>query len=160
MLEAGEDPRFIARRIVISAAEDVGNADPQGLVLAQAAAEATQMIGIPECQLPLAQAAIYLACAPKSNASAVAIWTAAEDVRHGRTIPVPKPLRSTGYPGAKALGSGEGYHYPHDAEEGIVPQNYYGVDKVYYTPTGHGAEALVREYLDKVRGHELDTTAR
>ena len=88
MLEAGEDPRFIARRIVISAAEDIGNADPQGLMIAQAAADATQMIGMPECQLPLAQAAIYLACAPKSNAAARAIWAAAEDVRNAQTIPV------------------------------------------------------------------------
>ncbi len=151
MLEAGEDPRFVARRIVISAAEDIGNADPRGLVIAQAAADATQMIGMPECQLPLAQAAIYLACAPKSNASAKAIWAACKDVREGRTIPVPKHLRSTGYPGAKTLGSGEGYLYPHDAPNGIVEQEYLGVDKVYYTPTGRGAEAVIRQYLEKAR---------
>lgn len=151
MLEAGEDPRYIARRIVIAAAEDVGNADPQGLVVAQAAADATQMIGLPECRLPLAQAAIYLACAPKSNASAKAIWTAADDVRSGRTIPVPKHLRSTGYAGAKELGSGEGYRYPHDADDGIVPQDYLGVEKVYYTPTDRGAEAVIREYLASAR---------
>ncbi|MGB2984320.1 MAG: replication-associated recombination protein A, partial [Phycisphaerae bacterium] len=157
MLEAGEDPRFIARRIVISAAEDIGNADPQGLVIAQAAADATQMIGVPECQLPLAQAAIYLACAPKSNAAARAIWSASEDVRTGRTIPVPKHLRSTGYPGAKTLGSGEGYRYPHDADDGIVPQDYLGVDKVYYTPTDRGTEAILRKYLEKVRRRVDDT---
>lgn len=151
MLEAGEDPRFIARRIVIAAAEDIGNADPQGLVIAQAAAEATQMIGLPECQLPLAQAAIYLACAPKSNASANAIWAAAKDVRNGQTIPVPRHLRSTGYWGAKKLGSGEGYQYPHDADDGIVAQDYLGVEKVYYTPTDRGAEAVIREYLARVR---------
>jgi len=152
MLEAGEDPRYIARRIVISAAEDIGNADPQGLVLAQAAADATQMIGVPECQLPLAQAAIYLACAPKSNAAAKAIWQAADDVRNGRTLPVPKHLRSTGYAGAKILGSGEGYRYPHDSKDAIVPQDYLGVDKVYYIPTTRGAEAVLRDYLEKVRG--------
>ncbi len=151
MLEAGEDPRYIARRIVIAAAEDIGNADPQGLVVAQAAADATQMIGLPECRLPLAQAAIYLACAPKSNASAKAVWTAADDVRSGRTIPVPKHLRSTGYAGAKELGSGKGYRYPHDADDGIVPQDYLGVERVYYTPTDHGAEAVIREYLARVR---------
>jgi putative ATPase len=160
MLEAGEDPRFIARRIMISAAEDIGNADPQGLVLAEAAAAATQMIGLPECQLPLAQAAIYLACAPKSNAAAKAIWSATEDVRTGRTIPVPKQLRSTSYRGAKVLGAGEGYRYPHDAAEGIVPQDYPGVEKVYYTPTDRGTEAVLRQYLEKVRrirGESTDT---
>ncbi len=158
MLESGEDPRFIARRIVIAAAEDIGNADPQGLVIAQAAADATQFIGLPECQLPLAQAAIYLACAPKSNASAVAIWSAAKDVREGRTVLVPKHLRSTGYVGAPRLGSGEGYVYPHEVEEGVVPQDY-GVDKVYYTPTGRGAEALLRKYLEQVRGRAANESA-
>ena len=151
MLEAGEDPRYISRRIVICAAEDIGNADPQGLVIAQAAASATQFIGLPECQLPLAQAAIYLACAPKSNASAQAIWAAGEDVRTGRTLPVPKHLRSTGYSGAKRLGSGEGYRYPHDAPGGIVAQEYLGVEKVYYSPTDRGAEAAIREHLARLR---------
>ncbi len=151
MLEAGEDPRFIARRIVIAAAEDIGNADPMGLVLAQAAADATQMVGVPECQLPLAQAAIYLACAPKSNASAVAIWSAAEDVRSGRTIPVPRHLRSTGYSGVKRMGVGEGYKYPHDAPGGIVDQEYLGVDKTYYVPTDRGAEYAMRRILEKAR---------
>ena len=156
MLEAGEDPRFVARRIVISASEDIGNADPHALVLAQAAADATMMIGMPECQLPLAQAAIYLACCPKSNASAKAIWSAGADVREGRTLPVPKHLRGTGYRGAKRLGSGEGYRYPHDAEGGIVSQDYLGVDKVYYTPTDRGAEKKIGEYLDKVRRVSVD----
>ena len=158
MLEGGEDPRFIARRIVIAAAEDVGNADPQGLVLAQAAADATHLIGMPECQLPLAQAVIYLACAPKSNASAKAIWAACRDVREGRTIPVPKHLRSSGYSGAKRLGSGEGYRYPHDQENGAAEQEYLGVDKVYYTPTDHGAEGLLakdpRRAQTQDRGHD------
>ncbi len=156
MLEAGEDPRYIARRIVIAAAEDVGNADPQGLVIAQAAADATQLIGMPECQLPLAQAALYLACAPKSNASAQAIWKASQDVREARTLPVPKHLRSTGYAGAKRLGSGEGYRYPHDAKGGIVEQEYLGVDKVYYTPSDRGAEARIRRYLDEARARTAD----
>ncbi len=151
MLEAGEDPRFIARRIVISAAEDIGNADPQGLVIAQAAADATQMVGMPECRLPLAQVATYLACAPKSNAAARAIWSAADDVRNDRTLPVPKHLRSTGYSGANTLGSGEGYRYPHQAEDAIVPQDYLGAQKVYYTPSDRGAEARLGEYLEKVR---------
>ncbi len=151
MLEAGEDPRFVARRLVILAAEDIGNADPHGLVLAQAAADATHFIGMPECQLPLAQVAIYLACAPKSNASALAIWSAMEDVRSGRTLPVPKHLKSTGYSGAKRLGSGEGYRYPHDAKEGIVAQEYLGVDKTYYVPTDRGAEAAMARFLAEVR---------
>src|SRR5690606_19212756 len=95
MLEAGEDPRFVARRIAICAAEDVGNADPMALVLANAAVQTTLFVGMPECQLPLAQAAIYIACAPKSNASALAIWGAMKDVREGRTVPVPKHLRDS-----------------------------------------------------------------
>ena len=151
MIEGGEDPRFIARRIVIAAAEDIGNADPHGLVLAQAAADATHFIGLPECQLPLAQAVIYLALAPKSNASAMAIWEACKDVRTGRTLPVPRHLRSTGYPGAARLGSGEGYEYPHDAKEGIVLQDYLGVEKEYYTPTERGAEAILRQALAEAR---------
>ena len=151
MLEAGEDPRFIARRIVIAASEDIGNADPMGLVLAQAAAGATLMVGMPECQIPLAQAAIYLACAPKSNASMMAIWQATDDVKSGRTLPVPKHLRSGGYQGAARLGSGEGYQYPHDAESGILAQDYLGVDKQYYHPTDRGAEKDIRRRLREIQ---------
>ena len=151
MLEGGEDPRFIARRIVIAAAEDIGNADPQGLVLAQAAADATNFIGLPECQLPLAQAAVYLACAPKSNATAMAIWSAAEDVRAGRTVPVPVHLRDTHYSGSRRLGHGEDYQYPHDHPEGMVAQDYLGVDKVYYRPTERGAESSMAAHLHKFR---------
>ncbi len=158
MLEAGEDPRFVARRVVISAAEDIGNADPQGLVLAQAAADATMLVGMPECQILLAQAVTYLACAPKSNSAAAAIWAAAEDVRSGRTVPVPRHLRSTGYAGAAVLGSGEGYRYPHDAKDAIVAQEYLGVDREYYTPSDRGAEAAMRTYLDKVRRQRRDTS--
>ncbi len=159
MLEAGEDPRFVARRLVIAAAEDIGNANPQALILAQAAADATLMVGMPECQLPLAQAATYLACSPKSNAAAVAIWSAAKDVREGRTIPVPKHLRGSGYAGAKRLGSGEGYQNPHQ-QNGAPEQEYLGVDKSYYTPTDSGAEAILREYLSGLRGNRKKTPPR
>jgi putative ATPase len=141
MLEAGEDPRFIARRIAICAAEDVGNADPMALVLANAAVQVTEFVGLPECQLPLSQAAVYIACAPKSNAAAMAIWAAREDVRSGRTIPVPRHLRDTHYAGAKRLGHGEGYKYAHTYEGGFIQQDYLGVDKIYYEPTDRGREA-------------------
>ena len=151
MLEAGEDPRFIARRIVISAAEDIGNADPMGLLLAQAAAEATAFIGLPECRLPLAQAAIYLACAEKSNAATLAIIGAGDDVRTGRSLPVPKHLRDASYAGAKRLGHGQGYRYPHDYHDGIVAQDYLGVDRTYYNPTNRGNEAQMAEYLRKFK---------
>ncbi len=151
MLEGGEDPRFVARRVVISASEDIGNADPQGLILAQAAASATLVVGMPECQLILAQAVIYLACAQKSNASAKAIWGAAEDVRTGQSIPVPRHLRSASYKGAEKLGSGVGYQYPHDAQDAIVDQDYLGVDKRYYLPTERGWEAVAKAYLEQVR---------
>ena len=151
MLEGGEDPRFCARRIVIAAAEDVGNADPQALVLAQAAAAATHLVGMPECQLILAQAVTYLACAPKSNAAARAIWEAARDVREQRDVLVPPRLRSANYAGAQKLGSGVGYQYPHDCEEGIVPDNCPQVARRYYEPSDRGAEARMREYLAHVR---------
>lgn len=151
MLEAGEDPRFLARRIAICAAEDVGNADPMALVLAHAAAEVTMFVGLPECQLPLAQAAIYIACAPKSNASAMAIWNAASDVKNNRTIPVPRHLRDTHYKSAERLGHGEGYQYAHDAPGGMVDQDYLGVDKTYYVPTDRGHEKQMGAYLEKFK---------
>lgn len=151
MLEAGEDPRFVARRIAIAAAEDVGNADPMGLVLANAAVQVTNFVGMPECQLVLAQAAIYLACAPKSNSSALAIWEAMSDVHNGRTLPVPKHLRDTHYAGAKRLGHGEGYKYAHEYPGGIVEQDYLGVDKVYYRPSERGHEAAMASYLAEFR---------
>lgn len=151
MLEAGEDPRFIARRIVIAASEDIGNADPQGLVLANAAAEATDRIGMPECRIILAQAVTYLACAPKSNASYVAIDAAIDDVRHQRVVPVPVHLRDSHYKGAKQLGHGEGYQYAHSGEGGWVDQDYLGVEKTYYEPTDRGAEAAMRERLEELR---------
>lgn len=147
MLEAGEDPRFIARRVAICAAEDVGNADPNALVVANAAAQITLLVGMPECQLVLSQAVIYVACAPKSNASAAAIWTATKDVREARTIPVPRHLRDSHYGGAARMGHGTGYKYAHDYQGGFVEQDYLGVDKTYYTPTDRGHEAAIRAYL-------------
>ena len=119
MLEGGEDVRFLARRLVILASEDVGNADPAALPLAMAAAQACELVGLPECQLALAQAVTYLACAPKSNASTVGIGEARRDVREGRLLPVPVHLRGTGYGGAKRLGHGQTYQYAHD-EPGAV----------------------------------------
>ncbi|HRX87027.1 MAG TPA: replication-associated recombination protein A [Phycisphaerae bacterium] len=151
MLEAGEDPRFIARRVVIAAAEDIGNADPWGLIVAQAAADATAFIGLPECQLPLSQAVIYLACAPKSNAAALAVWSAGDDVRNARTVPVPAHLRDTHYAGSKKLGAGEGYVYPHDQPDGLAAQQYLTVDKRYYEPTDRGYEVRIAERLAAAR---------
>jgi putative ATPase len=143
MLEAGEDPRFIARRIAILASEDIGNADPNALVVAAAAFDVVEKIGMPEAQLTLGQAAIYMATAPKSNASALAIWSAMADVREGRTLPVPKHLKDTHYKGSKRLGHGEGYQYAHDHEGGYVKQDYLGVEKTYYTPTDRGYEGEI-----------------
>jgi putative ATPase len=147
MLEAGEDPRFIARRIAILASEDIGNADPQALVVASAAFDVVEKIGMPEAQLTLSQAVIYMATAPKSNASALAIWGAAKDVKEGRTLPVPKHLKDAHYQGSKRLGHGEGYQYPHDFPDGFVGQSYLGVDKMYYEPTDRGFEAEIRRRL-------------
>lgn len=151
MLAAGEDPRFLARRIVISAAEDIGNADPQGLILAQAAAHATEFIGMPECRIPLAQAVTYLALAPKSNAAYVAVDAAMDDVRTQRTLPVPVHLRDRHYQGAQRLGHGDGYQYPHSADEGWVAQDYLGVDARYYEPVDRGFEAELKRRLDDYR---------
>jgi len=111
----------------------------------------TERVGMPECQLILAQAAIYMACAPKSNASAKAIWSASADVREGRTLPVPQHLRDTHYAGAKKLNHGENYVYPHDSVDGYVPQDYLGVDRVYYHPTDHGFEQRINERLAQLR---------
>jgi putative ATPase len=149
MLEGGEDPRFIARRLVILASEDVGNADPQALLVATAAWQAVEMVGLPECQLNLAHATIYLATAPKSNAATTAIGSARDDVKQGRTIPVPKHLRDATYYGAKKLGHGEGYQYSHDGEGGFVAQDYLGVDKTYYEPTDRGYEAEIAKRLEE-----------
>jgi|SRR5262249_34606949 len=150
-LEAGEDPRFIARRVVICASEDVGNADPQALVVAAAALQATEFVGLPECQLALAQAVTYIATAPKSNASTAAISKAREDVREGRTLPVPIHLRDTSYFGAEKLGH-KGYQYAHSFEGGWVDQQYLAEDRRYYEPTDRGYEAVIRERLEDIRG--------
>jgi putative ATPase len=152
MLEAGEDPRFIARRVVICAAEDVGNADPQALVLAAAALQAVEFVGLPECQLPLAQAVTYIAAAPKSNAATLAIAQAREDVRSGRTLAVPAHLRDAHYEGAKQLGRGEGYQYSHDFAGGWVEQAYLPEERHYYQPTERGFEAEIRKRLEALRG--------
>ncbi|MCA9029275.1 MAG: replication-associated recombination protein A, partial [Planctomycetaceae bacterium] len=159
MLHAGEDPRFIARRIVILASEDVGNADPMGLVLAQAAADATQQIGMPEARIILSQAVTYLASAPKSNAAYVAVNRALSDVESGAVIPVPMHLRDSHYRGAKSLGHGEGYQYAHDGEGGWVDQDYLGVERTYYEPTDRGQEKEISRRLDEFRGRRRNDEA-
>ncbi len=143
MLEAGEDARFIARRLVILASEDVGMADPTGLLVANAAAHAVEFVGLPEAQLNLAHAVVYLATAPKSNTVTVAIGRAREDVRRGPGGEVPNHLRDAHYQGAKSLGHGQGYQYPHDDPRGWVPQQYLPtelLDRHYYEPSPHGRE--------------------
>jgi putative ATPase len=151
MLEGGEDVRFLARRIVISASEDIGNADPQALPIAVAAMQATEFVGLPECQLPLAQAVTYLACAPKSNAATIGIGEARRDVAEGRLLPVPVHLRDRHYAGAKRLEHGAGYQYAHDAEGGIAAQDYLGVEREYYRPVPRGFEAELAERLIAIR---------
>ncbi len=151
MLVAGEDPMFIARRIAILASEDIGNADPRAIQVAAAAYSVTERVGMPECQLTLAQAAIYMATAPKSNASATAIWAAMDDVKNQRTVPVPKHLRDGHYAGAKKLGN-VGYKYAHDSEKGYVEQEYLGVEKAYYEPTDRGYERHIRQFMAWLKG--------
>jgi putative ATPase len=154
MIEAGEDPRFIARRIVIFASEDVGMADPTCLQTAVAAAQAVQLIGLPEGQINLAHAVIHCALAPKSNAVVKAIGAAIGDVRRGLIGQVPGHLRDAHYPGAAKLGHGEGYKYPHDFEHGLVRQDYAPEqvrERRYYEPTRHGAEAPVADRWSKIR---------
>ena len=154
MVEAGEDPRFIARRLVILASEDVGLADPTALLTAVAAAQAVQLIGMPEGRLNLAQAVIHLALAPKSNSVITAIDAASADVRAGKIGPVPAHLRDAHYSGSKNLGHGTGYQYSHDAPYGIAEQQYAPdevADATYYRPTNLGAEAALRERWERVR---------
>jgi putative ATPase len=151
MLEAGEDPRFVARRLVILASEDVGNADPQALLVATAAMQAVEFVGLPECQLNLAQAVTYLATAPKSNASYLAIAKARDDVRNGRTLPVPLHLRDTHYQGAAQLGHGDGYAYSHDHPGGWVDQQYLPEERRYYEPSDRGHEAVIRQRMEELR---------
>lgn len=151
MLEAGEDIRFLARRVVIFASEDVGNADPHALPLAIATMQACEFIGLPECQLNLAQAVTYLACAPKSNAATVAIGEASRDVREGRLVPVPVMLRDSHYAAAKRLGHGQGYQYSHDSPDAISAQDYLGVEREYYRPVDRGVEREFAERLKIIR---------
>ena len=145
MLYAGEDIRFIARRIVIAASEDVGMADPNALVVAVAAQQAVEFVGLPEARIPLAHAAIYVATAPKSNRAYEGFNRAMEDVQQGRILAVPKYLRGTG---SKLLGEGAGYKYAHDFEGGYVPQAYLPEGRIYYEPTEIGFERRVKERLD------------
>jgi len=151
MLEGGEDPRFVARRIVICAAEDVGNAAPYALVLATAAQQAVEFVGMPEAKIPLAQAVTYIACAPKSNASYLAIDAAEKDVREGRTLPVPDYLKDASYPGAERLGRGKGYKYAHSFEGHWVDQDYIPTTRIYYRPTEQGHEKNLKARLDAIR---------
>lgn len=151
MLEGGEDPRFIARRMVILASEDIGNAQPMALVLATSAMQACEFVGMPEAQIILAEAATYLACCPKSNASYMALCKAQEDVREGRTLPVPEYLRDANYKGAQRLGRGQGYKYAHNFEGHWVDQDYIPTSKVYYEPTDLGAEKQIKERLEAWR---------
>ena len=154
MIEAGEDPRFIARRIIVLASEDIGMADPQGLLIATAAAQAVQLIGMPEGRIPLAQATVYLATAPKSNRSYLGIDRAIADVRGGDFGRVPTHLRDAHYPGAKRLGHGKGYRYPHDAPHGVATQQHLPdplVGKRYYEPGAHGYERDVAARLERIR---------
>ena len=149
MLESGEDPRFVARRLVIFASEDIGNADPMALLVANGAWDAVERVGLPECVLNLSHAVCYLATAPKSNACAVAIGAAQKDVKEGRTLPVPKHLRDAHYPGAKQFGH-VGYKYAHDGEGGWVDQEYVPADVTYYTPTDRGHEAIIAARMAEI----------
>jgi putative ATPase len=151
MIHAGEDPRFITRRIVIQAAEDVGLADPMALVLANAAHQAAEFIGWPEARIPIAEAAIYIATANKSNSVIKSIDAALEDVRSGRTLAVPEHLRDGHYKGAKQLGHGVGYQYAHDHPGNFVAQDYLGADKRYYEPSEQGTEKKIKERVERWR---------
>ncbi|MCU1520413.1 MAG: family ATPase [Arthrobacter sp.] len=154
MLEAGEDPRFVARRIVISAAEDVGMADPTALQTAVAAAQAVQLIGMPEGRIVLAEAVVHLATAPKSNAAYMGLNQAVADVRAGLGNGIPAHLRDAHYPGSKQLGHGKGYKYAHDAPHSVATQQYPPDDLVgrnYYEPTANGAERDISTRLERLR---------
>jgi len=151
MIEAGEDPRFITRRIMICAAEDVGLADPMALVLANAAHQTAEFIGWPEARIPIAEAAIYIATALKSNSTIMAIDGALSDVRSGRTLAVPEHLKDTHYKGAERLGHGAGYKYSHDFPEHFVVQDYLGAVKRYYEPSEQGVENKIKERLERWR---------
>lgn len=152
MVAGGEDTRFIARRIAVCAAEDVGNADPMATVLAAAAVQVSEFVGLPEAQLALAQAAIYIACAPKSNAAASAVWKAMTDVKSQPTKPVPKHLKDSHYAAAKKMGFGVDYKYPHNFKDGFVAQEYLPetLKGKYYVPKEAGQEKNIKRYLQKL----------
>lgn len=158
MLYAGEDPRFIARRLVISASEDVGNADPQALPLAVAAQQALEFIGLPEGRIPLAQATVYLACAPKSNAAYMGLENATGDVQKEATKEVPLHLKDAHYPGSKVLGHGQGYQYAHDFPDHYVKQEYAPHLGRYYVPTNLGHEAKIKAWLEHLQ--ELEKSSK
>ncbi|MDP3790452.1 MAG: replication-associated recombination protein A [Candidatus Omnitrophota bacterium] len=150
MIYAGEDPRFIARRIIICASEDVGNADPQALVIAAAALQSVEFVGMPEARIPLAQAAVYVACAPKSNAAYLGIESALKDVEQGKVLEVPDHLKDATMD-SEAFGHGKDYKYAHDFEDHYVKQEYKPSDKVYYIPTDIGHEKKIKEWLAKLK---------
>lgn len=150
MIYAGEDPRFIARRIVICAAEDVGNADPQALVVANAALQVSEFVGMPEARIPLAQATVYVACAPKSNAAYLGIEEALKDVEEGKTLEVPDHLKDATLD-ADEFGHGKDYKYAHEFKNHYVKQEYKPSDKTYYFPTDMGYEKKIKEWLDKLK---------
>jgi len=150
-IESGEEIRFLCRRLVILASEDVGNADPHALPLAVAGMQACEFVGLPECQLTLSQVVIYLALAPKSNSATTAIGAAQHDVREGTVIPVPRHLRDGHYAGSKQFGHGQGYEYSHNSPEGIAAQEYLGVDREYYQPTDRGFEMELSKRWSEIR---------
>lgn len=158
MLYAGEDPRFVARRLVILASEDIGNADPRGLSVAVAALEAVDFVGMPEARIALAQATTYLATAPKSNAAYLGLEAATADVKEGRTLPVPRHLRSTGSKRAAQEFGHQGYQYAHDYAGHFVDQEYVPTDKIYYEPTAEGYEEVIRKRI--AHWNSLRTAAR
>ena len=155
MLYVGEDPRFIARRMIICASEDVGNADPHALMLANAALNAVEFVGMPEAKIPLAQAAIYIACAPKSNTSIVSIGKALADIEAGISTVVPRHLRDSSYASAEKLGSGKGYKYSHNYEGHYVQQKYMLHEAKYYEPSNEGYEKRIKERLEKLKGRNV-----
>jgi len=160
MIHAGEDPRFIARRIMIHAAEDVGLADPMALVLATSACQAAEVIGWPEAQIPIAEAALYIATAHKSNSVVAAIGAALSDVKSGRTLEVPAHLRDAHYAGAKRLGHGEGYKYAHDYEGHFVPQDFLGAPRRFYEPSDQGVERKIKERVERWRALAAEGAAK
>lgn len=151
MLQGGDDIRFLCRRLVILASEDIGNADPHALPLAVAAMQACEFIGLPECQLTLSQTVAYLALAPKSNAATMAIGEAIKDVTENRVLPVPMHLRDSHYRGAEKLGHGADYQYAHDHENGVAAQDYLGVEREYYRPPDRGYESELQQRLEVLR---------